>query len=417
MRDIRRAIRRRYATRKNANKLFHVWDQKHQKNIDTEDMMTMINKLGIKINKDEAYVLLKSADINGDDALDIQEFINLIHSSNDALDVDLNKLSSMRQEIAKGGAGVSLVIDKLTKNASGQYENRLNNQMRLYLQKSSQPIARDCLSEDQGGEGNKTYQINKAKLKVILKHRLNLPEMLKNDDSRLDKLINEYSADGNSELIDYKAMLEDIRGFNYDVESNTAAQRGKNILSPQTESEYSEPIESQRNSLTILNIQKVPFNKEEEIIQRSCKINRILKNYFKTRASLTAHLKNNTDVDKNGTIDLNEFQNLIITTLKDEIENNSIGKKDIECFLSNFVYNKYGHTGVNDIAPKIFSTAEEYNRIISHFKKPQPPPSKVNYGLEKASEKGDDVFKHQKVKILADKIVDKALNATQSKFQ
>jgi len=81
------------------------------------------------------------------------------------------------------------------------------------------------------------------------------------------------------------------------------------------------------------------------------------------------------------------------------------------------VYNKYGHTGVNDIAPKIFSTAEEYNRIINHFKKPQPPPSKVNYGLEKAPEKGNDVFKQQKVKILAEKIVDKALNATHSKFQ
>ena len=279
MRDIRRAIRRRYATRKNANKLFQVWDQKHQKNIDTEDMVTMINKLGIKINKDEAYVLLKSADINGDDVLDIQEFINLIHSSNDALDVNLSKLSSMRQDIVKGGADVSSAIDKLTKNASGQYENRLNNQMKLYLQKSSQPIARDCLTEDLGNEENKTYQIEKAKLKVILKHRLNLPEMLKNDDERLDKLINEYSAEENPELIDYKAMLEDIRGFNYDVESNTVAQRDKKILSPNTESEseYSEPMEPQRNSLTILNIQKVPFNKEEEIIQRSCKINRILK--------------------------------------------------------------------------------------------------------------------------------------------
>ena len=240
-------------------------------------MVTMINKLGIKINKDEAYVLLKSADINGDDVLDIQEFINLIHSSNDALDVNLSKLSSMRQDIVKGGADVSSAIDKLTKNASGQYENRLNNQMKLYLQKSSQPIARDCLTEDLGNEENKTYQIEKAKLKVILKHRLNLPEMLKNDDERLDKLINEYSAEENPELIDYKAMLEDIRGFNYDVESNTVAQRDKKILSPNTESEYSEPMEPQRNSLTILNIQKVPFNKEEEIIQRSCKINRILK--------------------------------------------------------------------------------------------------------------------------------------------
>lgn len=49
----------------------------------------MIRKLGININEDEAFVLMTSADSNGDGALDLQEFHELMYSSNDALNVDL----------------------------------------------------------------------------------------------------------------------------------------------------------------------------------------------------------------------------------------------------------------------------------------------------------------------------------------
>jgi Ca2+-binding EF-hand superfamily protein len=143
VRDIRRAIRRRYTTRKNVTKLFHAWDLKQQKNIDTEDVMNMVKKIGIKVNKNEAYVLLKSADVNGDDALDIEEFINLIHSPNEALDVDLRELAPLSDEINNKTKNPSLGIEKLQKRAVNQYENKLDNQLKLFMQKSTQTIARD----------------------------------------------------------------------------------------------------------------------------------------------------------------------------------------------------------------------------------------------------------------------------------
>jgi Ca2+-binding EF-hand superfamily protein len=414
VRDIRRAIRRRYATRKNASKLFHAWDLKQQKKIDTEDVVNMVNKMGIKINKNEAYVLLKSADINADDFLDIEEFINLIHSTNEALDVNLRELAPLSNEINKKGERDLKVIEKLQQKASNQYEKKLDNQMRLFMQKSSQTIARDCLSEDQG---EKTYKIDKQKLKAIMKHRLQLPEMLKNDPERLDKIISEYCVDDNNEVIDYRIMLDDLRCFNYNVE--TQGNTDRKVISPrQTESEYSEQSNTGRNSLTILDIQKVPFNKEEEIKAKSSKINRLLKKRFKTKDALTRHLKEKIDVDKNGIIDLNEFQNLIIGSFQEEIENNDVGRKDIEAFLSNFVYNKYGYTAVDEVAPRVFASAEDYNRIIDHFKKPKPPPSKVNDGLiQEDTGNVIDKFYQQRVKNLADKIVTKALNAAHSKYQ
>jgi Ca2+-binding EF-hand superfamily protein len=143
VRDIRRAIRRRYATRKNATKLFHAWDLKQQKKIDTDDILNMVIKIGIKINKDEAYVLLKSADINNDDNLNIEEFISLIHSTNEALDVDLQHLApindAINHEISKSRA-----IGQLQQKASGRNDNPLDdNQMNPSTQNGSETLARE----------------------------------------------------------------------------------------------------------------------------------------------------------------------------------------------------------------------------------------------------------------------------------
>lgn len=58
----------------------------------------MINKLGININKDEAIVLLCSADQNNDGALNLQEFHDLIYSANEALNVDMGKIDLQTNE-------------------------------------------------------------------------------------------------------------------------------------------------------------------------------------------------------------------------------------------------------------------------------------------------------------------------------
>ena len=92
--------------------------------------------MGIKINKNEAFVLLKSADINGDNALDIEEFISLIHSTNEALDVDLKDLEPMNEQMNRHGGKSTEILGKLQQNASNNYEYKLDNQLKLFFQKS-----------------------------------------------------------------------------------------------------------------------------------------------------------------------------------------------------------------------------------------------------------------------------------------
>lgn len=62
VKDIRRALRRRYATRTNFQKIFTQWDADSKGQIDVQDIHKMMNKMGLKVNLDEAQVLLISAD-------------------------------------------------------------------------------------------------------------------------------------------------------------------------------------------------------------------------------------------------------------------------------------------------------------------------------------------------------------------
>lgn len=62
VREIRRAIRRRYANRKNFQKIFSMWDEEGKGAITVRNVYQMIKKFGLNLNVDEAKVLVASAD-------------------------------------------------------------------------------------------------------------------------------------------------------------------------------------------------------------------------------------------------------------------------------------------------------------------------------------------------------------------
>lgn len=51
----------------------------------------MVNQLGIKINHQEAKVLLGSADANPNEIMSIDEFIDLVHNENEVLNQEEKK--------------------------------------------------------------------------------------------------------------------------------------------------------------------------------------------------------------------------------------------------------------------------------------------------------------------------------------
>ncbi len=155
VRDIRRAIRRRYATRKNPQKIFQQWDFKKQGMVDSEDLMHMIQKLGININKDEAHVLLVTADENQDGGLDLKEFHELIYSNNEALNVDLSKIPiGASDETAKN------LMKNLGESITKRREETAQEQLKMFVQKNLQNISIDLLKIDE----DRTYKVTKDEL-------------------------------------------------------------------------------------------------------------------------------------------------------------------------------------------------------------------------------------------------------------
>jgi len=80
VKDIRKAIRRRYSTRRKIHKIFKTWDRHNKGHITINDVHTMLNDLGHKVNFDEARLLLASADTSGDNKLTLDEFLVLVYS-------------------------------------------------------------------------------------------------------------------------------------------------------------------------------------------------------------------------------------------------------------------------------------------------------------------------------------------------
>lgn len=62
VRDLRKAIRRRYANRKNFQKIFNAWDIDSTGQISTKNTYDMVKKMGVNANIDECRVLIASAD-------------------------------------------------------------------------------------------------------------------------------------------------------------------------------------------------------------------------------------------------------------------------------------------------------------------------------------------------------------------
>ena len=99
IKEIRLALRRRYANRSNFRKIFKEWDITSRGEISIYDAHLMINKLSIPINYNETRVLIASSNDRGSETLNMEEFMHLIFNDNNALNVDLSKMEYKEEDL------------------------------------------------------------------------------------------------------------------------------------------------------------------------------------------------------------------------------------------------------------------------------------------------------------------------------
>lgn len=109
--DIIRALRRRYSTRGNVQHIFKDWDASGKGYLDANDITTMLDKMGLKMNMQEAQTMLMCIDENGDQKVSLNEFLDLVFTHNDALTtLDISKMQNVQD------ADELTIIEDIKKN-------------------------------------------------------------------------------------------------------------------------------------------------------------------------------------------------------------------------------------------------------------------------------------------------------------
>jgi len=91
VKDIRNALRRKYASRSNIDRIFSQWDKKQAGVITAEDICCGLNKIGIKASLEEAMALKASV---AQSDLSLSDFQQLLFSKDQAFNVDLNAIQA-----------------------------------------------------------------------------------------------------------------------------------------------------------------------------------------------------------------------------------------------------------------------------------------------------------------------------------
>ncbi len=135
VREIRRALRRRYANRRNLSKIFKSWDEEGKGYLTIKNVHDMVNKLGLKLNLNEAQVLIASSDKNFNGMQSMDEFMEMVFNTSDALDVDLHSLKDINNE-----AECQVLMEKLNQASRQQATERHLNQLSNVLKQSASAL-------------------------------------------------------------------------------------------------------------------------------------------------------------------------------------------------------------------------------------------------------------------------------------
>ena len=183
--EIRLALRRRYANRTDFRKIFKEWDLNAIGEITVYSAHDMINRLSIPINYNETRALIASSNKRGTETLNLEEFMHLIFSDNEALKVDLDKIEFIDEKLFSEGIESENVKNNLQKSILEMNKNNDILTIKQHLHTRTSIINLTALNNN----------INKDKCTkdefIFLMQALKFPEKYYRD-ILMDALFNSY---------------------------------------------------------------------------------------------------------------------------------------------------------------------------------------------------------------------------------
>ena len=199
--EIRLALRRRYANRTDFRKIFKEWDLNAMGEITLYSAHDMINRLSIPINYNETRALIASSNTRGTESLNLEEFMHLIFSDNEALKVDLDKIEFKDEKLYSEGIESENVKNNLQKSIVEMNKNNDILTIKQQLRTRTSIINLWALNNHIN-----TDKCTKDEFKLLI-HSLKFPEKYYRD-ILLDTLFNTYlNEDG--ETMNMTKLCED----------------------------------------------------------------------------------------------------------------------------------------------------------------------------------------------------------------
>lgn len=224
-----------------------------------------------------------------------EELRNTMKESSMARTIDLNCLEPETR-------------DKLTER----------NMWKACIQRNLQNITKDLLVVDT----EKNYSVDPREMMKVLDRRLKITQPMQQNKGELHDYLCEFR-DEKTGLINYQQMAMDLRGFNFDNETNLGVlPKSSRSISSGRYSFVGSFVNKNAftDDLCVLNSQSVPANQLDKIERHFIRVNRHLQDKFGTPENLETFLREKIDADHSGNIDVNEMKNLIKETCAEQVQ-------------------------------------------------------------------------------------------------
>ena len=286
--DIRRALRRKYASRTNLHRIFSQWDRENKGGISVPDLFLGLNKVGITVTLDQAQALHGLAtQTDSDPNLSLQEFSDLLFSSDETYKVerlrstepmDKSLEQDLRQSMKASQANRTIDIAGLEPGMHEKLTNR--NKWRAVIQRNLPNITKDLLVVDT----EKTYSVEPKEMMKVLDRRMQPTTAMQQNKEELHEYLMQFHDDKTGK-ISYTDMALDLRNFNYDNETNLGIMpKSQRSISSGRYSYFGNVAQKNvfNDDFTVLDSQKIPANKLDAVEKQMIKVNRHLQDKFKT---------------------------------------------------------------------------------------------------------------------------------------
>jgi Ca2+-binding EF-hand superfamily protein len=362
--DIRRTIRRRYASRTDFRKIFKQWDANSVGVLTSEDVFSMVNQIGIPINMKEARVLVASANASNTGALDLDEFMKLIFDQDDRINVDLSLLADEEKNEVK--------LLKRHTDAVNKQTEMVQKELKGMLKERVYGLIPQFVRKDKGKTGTVSFEEF-----VGILNNMDLPQHLSSEKAwkRL------YQESSNGSGFKYQSFISEIEKFEPETEQiihkaeNTEESKQKD---PQNSNQHISPRFNPLGNIIVLDRQKVPVNHLENFFVYARKIRHFLRENSESEGKLLEELKKRGE---KSVISLENLAEFVVDKLQEK-KTLKITKKELEGFLSSYVFNKDGVTPIDEVANNIFMEDTKADFELCKIKRAVPPnrdPSTAEY--------------------------------------